>query len=301
VTPFPASRNERFAAGALVGGVIVFALITVVLLRVGGGWVRAEMLTLLFALLAADLLIAVALLTGWYPVRPVAQGLAIFGAVVYLFVLLRSGPWWMRGWSGLLAAAHVYALVLLFALGSRERYDDEDDEDEADRPDEPGVAAPAVEEPGATMSAPEDEPIEVPAPGPAGEPEPEPPAVSTEVPALEPEPAEVSASEPEPAEVSASDPEPAEVPASDPEPAEVPASDGVPDGAEQLDGTVDGDVTNDEKPDEANETSDNHPSDDETAEPQQPRRRELADEAEPVETAVGTVSARSTGGREEDA
>ena len=87
-----------------------------------------EALTLPLALLAADLLIAGALVTRWYPIRPVAQGLAIFGALVHMLVLLRSGPWWIRGWSALLAAAHVYALLLFFALSAREQYDDEDDE-----------------------------------------------------------------------------------------------------------------------------------------------------------------------------
>ncbi|HTF50709.1 MAG TPA: hypothetical protein VK735_24980 [Pseudonocardia sp.] len=87
-----------------------------------------EALTLPLALLAADLLIAGALVTRWYSIRPVAQGLAIFGALVHVLVLLRSGPWWIRGWSAVLAAAHIYALLLFFALSAREQYDDEDDE-----------------------------------------------------------------------------------------------------------------------------------------------------------------------------
>jgi hypothetical protein len=91
-----------------------------------------EALTLPLALLAADLLIAGALVTRWYAIRPVAQGLAIFGALVHMLVLLRSGPWWIRGWSALLAAAHIYALLLFFALSAREQYDDEDDEDDED-------------------------------------------------------------------------------------------------------------------------------------------------------------------------
>jgi hypothetical protein len=102
-----------------------------------------DVVTLPLALLAADLLIAAALVTRWYPIRPVAQGLAIFGALVHALVLLRSGPWWVRGWSGLLAAAHVSALVLFFSLTARE-YDDGDDTDAAagSRPDtEPCDAA----------------------------------------------------------------------------------------------------------------------------------------------------------------
>ncbi|WP_028925766.1 hypothetical protein [Pseudonocardia acaciae] len=136
---FPASPRERLAAGALVAGAAVFVGMAVAGLLGGSGATRGDLLTLAFALLGADLVIAAALLTGWYPVRPVAQGLAIFGALVHVLVLLRSGPWWMRGWSGLLAAAHLYGLVLLFALSSREQYEDELD-DEPEAPEQPPAA-----------------------------------------------------------------------------------------------------------------------------------------------------------------
>ena len=123
---FPASRRGVVAAGALVCGAVVFAGFG--LARLVGG-ASVEVLTLPFALLAADLLIATALITGWYPVRPVAQGLAIFGALVHLLVALRSGPVWMRGWSGLVSVLHVYSLLLLFAISAREQYEDELDEE----------------------------------------------------------------------------------------------------------------------------------------------------------------------------
>ena len=84
-------------------------------------------LLLTLVLLATDLVIAGALVTGWYPVRPVAQGLTIFGALVHVLVLLRSGPVLLRGCSGLLVAAHGYALVLLFQLSVSEQ-DEENDE-----------------------------------------------------------------------------------------------------------------------------------------------------------------------------
>ncbi|MDT7678328.1 MAG: hypothetical protein QOD82_6230, partial [Pseudonocardiales bacterium] len=94
--------RERLAAGVLIIGAVAFAGTGMVRLFREGG---VEVLTLPLALLAADLLIAGALVTRWYAIRPVAQGLAIFGAVVHLLVLLRSGAWWIRGWSALLAAA----------------------------------------------------------------------------------------------------------------------------------------------------------------------------------------------------
>ena len=119
--------RERLAAWALVLGAVVFTAIEVARLHRSSG---LEVLTLLLALLAADLVIAGALVTRWYAVRPVAQGLAIFGALVHVLVLLRSGPWLVRGWSALLAVAHLYALVLFFALSAHEQYEDDEDDDE---------------------------------------------------------------------------------------------------------------------------------------------------------------------------
>jgi hypothetical protein len=125
VNRLAALGRERLAAGVLIIGAVAFAGTGMVRLFREGG---IEVLTLPLALLAADLLIAGALVTRWYAIRPVAQGLAIFGAVVHLLVLLRSGAWWIRGWSALLAAAHIYALVLFFALSAQEQYDDEDED-----------------------------------------------------------------------------------------------------------------------------------------------------------------------------
>lgn len=136
--------RERLAAGVLVIGAVVFTATGVArLLRAGG----VEVLTLPLALLAADLVIAGALITRWYAIRPVAQGLAIFGALVHVLVLLRSGPWLIRGWSALLAAAHICALVLFFALSAHEQYDDDDDEndDSADDVGDPDAAPESVE------------------------------------------------------------------------------------------------------------------------------------------------------------
>jgi len=133
--------RERLAAGVLVIGAVVFTATGVArLLRAGG----VEVLTLPLALLAADLVIAGALITRWYAIRPVAQGLAIFGALVHVLVLLRSGPWLIRGWSALLAAAHICALVLFFALSAHEQYDDDDDDDNGDGGD-PDAAPESVQ------------------------------------------------------------------------------------------------------------------------------------------------------------
>jgi hypothetical protein len=140
---------ERLVAVMLVVGAVGFT---------GTGLARLvhqrgiDVVTLPLALLAADLLIAAALVTGWYPIRAVAQGLAIFGALVHLLVLLRSGPWWIRGWSGMLTVAHLSALVLFFSLSARE-YDEIDTADEDAEPADSTVEPPAAEEPATRAEA----------------------------------------------------------------------------------------------------------------------------------------------------
>jgi hypothetical protein len=118
VSRLPGSSAQRVASATLVGLAVLFVGFGALRLATEGG---IDVLTLPLVLLVTDLFIAAVLLSGWYPVRPVAQALAIFGALVHLLVLLRSGPWWLRGSSALLAVAHGYALVLLFQLSVREQ------------------------------------------------------------------------------------------------------------------------------------------------------------------------------------
>lgn len=130
----PASNRERAVAGVLVGAAVLFVGFGIRRMSTGvsaAGFAGA--LTLPLVLLAADLVIAAALLTGWYPVRPVAQGLAVFGVLVHVLVVLRNGPVWVRGCSALLVVVHGWALVSLFLLTAAEDdWDDEDDEDDWD-------------------------------------------------------------------------------------------------------------------------------------------------------------------------
>jgi hypothetical protein len=217
VNRLAALGRERLAAGVLVIGAVVFTATGVIrLLREGG----IEVLTLPLALLAADLVIAGALVTRWYAIRPVAQGLAIFGALVHVLVLLRSGPWMIRGWSALLAAAHICALVLFFALSAHEQYDDEDEDDEADDREVayepaagPYAALPAPRRNADILRQPADHPAEV-APElatalmterqPAAE---QPSAEQSTEPAAEPD-AELAAEQPETEQTAAEDTEP---------------------------------------------------------------------------------------------
>ncbi|HWN32335.1 MAG TPA: hypothetical protein VNP03_06300 [Pseudonocardia sp.] len=189
--------RERLAAAALVVGAVAFAATGLARLI---GEHDLGVLTLPLALLAADLFIAGALVTRWYTIRPVAQGLAIFGALVHALVLLRSGPWWIRGWSGLLTAAHVYALALFFAMSAQEYSEDDEDgyDDEPERWAEPDQPAAPTEQP---TEQPAEQPAEL-----APEQPPETPAeVADETPADQPAPID------RPAEVAAVDEIPAEV------------------------------------------------------------------------------------------
>lgn len=185
--------RERWVAAVLVVGAVGFAATGVARLFSQVDQHGIDVLTLPLALLAADLLIAAALITGWYPIRPVAQGLAIFGALVHVLVLLKSGPWWIRGWSVVLALAHVTALVLFFAMSAREYDDEEADEESPEAAAEPETS-PAVPGGGPVRPA-EAEPVDgdraAGDPGETGpdsehaeepKPAPEPPAGSAEYP-----------------------------------------------------------------------------------------------------------------------
>jgi hypothetical protein len=134
----PASGRERTVAGVLTGGALIFVGLGIPRLSSAG---NASGLTLPLVLLGADLFIAAALLTGWYPIRPVGQGLAVFGVLVHTLVVLRSGPIWVRGCSVVLVVAHVAALVLMFLRTAAEA-DDEFDDDDDDDLDEPRPAFP---------------------------------------------------------------------------------------------------------------------------------------------------------------
>lgn len=205
MSDWAAPRRVRLVALALVFGAVGFAATGAVRMFVAaspGG--RADMVTLPLALLVADLIIAGALVTGWYSVRPVAQGLAIFGALVHVLVLLRSGGWWIRGWSALLSVAHVYALLLFFAFSAEERDDELGDELE-DEPDgersrpaaSAGVLVPAQAGP---PEVPPAEPVEAPveqlviAPAEASTPE-EPAAPAPAADSVDESPAEKAATE----------------------------------------------------------------------------------------------------------
>ena len=121
----PATGRERVAAGVLVGAAVLFVGFAIPRAAAVGFF---DALTLPLVLLASDLVIAAAVVTWWYPLRPVAQGLAVFGILVHALVMLRSGPVWTRGCSGVLLLAHSWALVQLFLMTAAEDDDYDDGE-----------------------------------------------------------------------------------------------------------------------------------------------------------------------------
>jgi hypothetical protein len=154
----PASGPERAVAGVLVVGAVLFLGFAVPRVATAG---IAGALSLPAVLLGADLLIAAAVFTGWYPIRPPAQGLAVFAGVVHLLVALRSGPVWTRVDAGVLVLAEAWGLVALFLLTAAE--------DEPDAEDEPEPSEDFVETPIGEVVE-----LEPPALDPAAEPTPEP-------------------------------------------------------------------------------------------------------------------------------
>ncbi|HTK65701.1 MAG TPA: hypothetical protein VL595_25185 [Pseudonocardia sp.] len=147
----PATGREKFGAGVLVGAAVLFVGFAVPRAAVVG---FLGAMTLPLVLLAADVVIAAAVVTWWYPLRPAAQGLAVFGILVHALVMLRSGPVWTRGCSGVLLLTHSWALVQLFLMTAAEDDgpdDGPDDGAEGERqmlgPDRPGAPPEFVEIP----------------------------------------------------------------------------------------------------------------------------------------------------------
>ncbi len=185
-----ATRRDRVAAGVLVGAAVLFVAVWIPRTASAG---FAGALTVPLVMLAADLVIAAALLTRWYPVRPVAQGLAVFGVLVHTLVALRSGPPVARGCAVVLALAHAWMVMSLIMLTASED-DAEDEADEAedgvdDAPEHPEGGVPEDDAPRAVEITGEfrlEVPIadvvdlEPPVRDPASDPTPEPPATRYE-------------------------------------------------------------------------------------------------------------------------
>jgi hypothetical protein len=100
----------RLAAALLVGSAVVFVLAGLLRMMTegGGGLLSLPLLQLAFALGIAG-----GLLNGIRAARWAGFALALLGGLVHMIFALQPIPVWARIVSGLLAAAQVYAAVLL--------------------------------------------------------------------------------------------------------------------------------------------------------------------------------------------
>ncbi|MDQ2588144.1 hypothetical protein [Saccharothrix yanglingensis] len=102
---------EVFLATAIGGaGAALFVLMGVVQWQVEADatWVRFPVVVAVLGLLAS-----VGLAAGWRPARLTAAFVFGLVALIHLLAVLNQGPVWVRVLSGLLSAAHVFAVVLL--------------------------------------------------------------------------------------------------------------------------------------------------------------------------------------------
>ncbi|MFI9009765.1 hypothetical protein ACIGNX_21285 [Actinosynnema sp. NPDC053489] len=103
--------TEAFLA-TLIGAVggLVFVLMGLVQWQVEDDptWVRFPVIVAVLELLAVGGLVA-----GWRPARLTAAFVFGLVALIHLLAVLNQGPVWLRVLSGLLSAAHVFAVVLL--------------------------------------------------------------------------------------------------------------------------------------------------------------------------------------------
>ncbi|MCE6993850.1 hypothetical protein LZG04_03350 [Saccharothrix sp. S26] len=103
--------TEAFLA-ILIGaaGGLVFVLMGLVQWQVEGdsAWIRFPVIVAVLELLAVGGLVA-----GLRPARLTAAFVFGLVALIHLLAVLNQGPVWIRVLSGLLSAAHVFAVVML--------------------------------------------------------------------------------------------------------------------------------------------------------------------------------------------
>lgn len=103
-------RTEVRISALLVGGAgLVFLLESLFLLPVQG----TGILYLPLAVFALNAVTTWIILTGNRVLRAPALVVVVLGVLVHMVILLGGGPLWSRILSGVLAAASVYALVIL--------------------------------------------------------------------------------------------------------------------------------------------------------------------------------------------
>jgi hypothetical protein len=110
--------DVRVCAGLIGGSGLVWLVES--LFRLSGQ--PANILFVPIVALVLDAAAAWVVLSGNRVLRPAPLVLAVLGALLHMVILLGDGPLWTRIVSGLLAAAQIYALVLLNTKPVREHF-----------------------------------------------------------------------------------------------------------------------------------------------------------------------------------
>ncbi|SEQ50786.1 hypothetical protein SAMN05216188_103268 [Lentzea xinjiangensis] len=107
----------RVASAVAFGGALVFLVVGLVLWRSTGD---ADVLKLPSFTAAVELAVAAALLLRMRVMHYPAMIVFILVALLHLVITLADGPAWTRAASGVLAAVHLYGVVLLNTGPARE-------------------------------------------------------------------------------------------------------------------------------------------------------------------------------------
>ncbi|MCP2166336.1 hypothetical protein [Goodfellowiella coeruleoviolacea] len=113
----PVPVEVRAAALVALAGPALFLIVALVRWRVEGG---AGLFGVPTAFAVAEFAVAGGLLAGLRPARATGMVVFVLAALVHLMILLGSTPWWARLVAAVLAAAHIYATVLLGAGPTRD-------------------------------------------------------------------------------------------------------------------------------------------------------------------------------------
>jgi hypothetical protein len=106
----------RLAALIAFAGPTLFLVVALVRWRTEGG---AGLFGVPVAFAVAEFAVAGGLLAGLRPARGTGMVVFVVSALVQLMILLGTTPWWARLVAAVLAAAHIYATVLLGAGPAR--------------------------------------------------------------------------------------------------------------------------------------------------------------------------------------
>lgn len=117
MTTRPKSAEVLVSSACAFGGALVFFVVGLVLWRTSGD---ADVLKLPSFVALVELPIAACLLLGLRFAHYPAMAVFVLVALLHLVITLADGPVWARVASGVLAAAHIYGVVLLNTGPARE-------------------------------------------------------------------------------------------------------------------------------------------------------------------------------------